>query len=279
MGKKNNIQWAAVLYKETPGWLREVNKQKGYINSDYQSVQFLWAEEHLGMCNMLNLQQEKTTLVPIVSLKNRNQRSPKVIWQESQKLLAITQIPGLNLPGGGYLMVWGMFPRHTLGPLIPVSSYLYTITAHSNGTTSGTIKHHDTNVLTNWFRELDNDNEFNISSDLLSPRIWIRWNTFQEAAEWEIHSMKERLKKLQELCDAIMSTCNRVSKECLQYLVESMPWRTEALLTAKEGPSIAFLIKCIVYNQVILHRYCWHAHSKCTDFFSHFSTLNLNCTF
>jgi len=55
------------------------------------------------------------------------------------------------------------------------------------------------------------------SSDL-SPieNLW-------DVVEQEIHIMDEQLTNLQQLCDAIMSVWTKISEECFQHLVESMP--------------------------------------------------------
>ncbi len=42
---------------------------------------------------------------------------------------------------------------------------------------------------------------------------------------------------LQQLCNAIMSIWTKISEECFQDLVESMPWRIKAILKAKVGPT------------------------------------------
>ncbi len=42
---------------------------------------------------------------------------------------------------------------------------------------------------------------------------------------------------LQQLCDAIMSIWTKISEECFQHLVESMPRRIKAVLKAKGGPT------------------------------------------
>ncbi len=42
---------------------------------------------------------------------------------------------------------------------------------------------------------------------------------------------------LQQLCDAIMSIWSKISEECFQHLVESMPQRIKAVLKAKAGPT------------------------------------------
>ncbi len=51
---------------------------------------------------------------------------------------------------------------------------------------------------------------------------------------------------LQRLCDAIMTIWTKVSEECFQHLVESMPRRIKTVLKAKVGPtrySKVYLIK------------------------------------
>ncbi len=42
---------------------------------------------------------------------------------------------------------------------------------------------------------------------------------------------------LQQLCDAIMSIWTKISEECFQHLVESMPQIIKAVLKAKGGPT------------------------------------------
>lgn len=52
------------------------------------------------------------------------------------------------------------------------------------------------------------------SNGLHSKQIWI-----QKSTQQEIHIMDLKLRNLQHLYDAIMSTWTRVSEECLQHLV------------------------------------------------------------
>ncbi len=42
---------------------------------------------------------------------------------------------------------------------------------------------------------------------------------------------------LQQLCDAFMTILTKVSEECFQHLVESMPRRINTVLQAKWGPT------------------------------------------
>jgi len=51
---------------------------------------------------------------------------------------------------------------------------------------------------------------------------------------------------LQQLRNALMTIWTKISEECFQHFVESMPWRIKAVLKAKEvqpGTSKVYLIK------------------------------------
>ncbi len=91
--------------------------------------------------------------------------------------------------------------------------------------------YHKTQIISDWF--LEHDNEFNLlkwppQSPELNPieHIW-------DVVEWEIRIIDVQLKNLQELRDAIMSIWTKISEECFQHLVESMPRRSKAVLKAK----------------------------------------------
>ncbi len=58
-----------------------------------------------------------------------------------------------------------------------------------------------------------------------------------DVVEREIHIMDVLPTNLQQLRDAIMPMWNKISEECFQHLVESMPWRIKAVLKAKGGPT------------------------------------------
>ncbi len=53
-----------------------------------------------------------------------------------------------------------------------------------------------------------------------------------DVVEREIHIMDVQPTNLQQLCDAIISICTKISEECFQNLVESMPRRIKAVLKA-----------------------------------------------
>ncbi len=55
--------------------------------------------------------------------------------------------------------------------------------------------------------------------------------------EREIRIMDVQPTNLQKLCDAIISIWTKISEECFQHLVESMPQRIKAVLKAKAGPT------------------------------------------
>ncbi len=62
----------------------------------------------------------------------------------------------------------------------------------------------------------------------------------------EIHIMDVQPTNLQHLRDVIMSIWTKISEECFQHLVESMPRRIKAVLKAKgvqSGTSKVHLIK------------------------------------
>ena len=121
--------------------------------------------------------------------------------------------------GGGGVMMWGMFFWHALGPSISINDSL-NATAHLSivadhvrpfmaqsthllMATSSMIMHHvkKAKVISNWFHE----------HDILLEHLW-------DVVEWEICSMNVQLTNLQKLCDAIMSTWDRISKECFNVL-------------------------------------------------------------
>ncbi len=104
---------------------------------------------------------------------------------------------------------------------------------------------HKAQIISDWF--LEHDNEFTLlkcppQSPDLNPieHLW-------HVVEREIHIMDVQLTKLQQLCDAIVSIWTKISEDCFHHLVESMPWRIQAVLDAKgvqPGTSKVYLIKC-----------------------------------
>ncbi len=63
---------------------------------------------------------------------------------------------------------------------------------------------------------------------------------------------------LQQLCDAIVSIWTKISEQCFQHLVESMPRRFKTVLKAKgvqPGTSKVYLIKWPVSVYIYIYIY------------------------
>ncbi len=92
---------------------------------------------------------------------------------------------------------------------------------------------HKAQIISDWF--LEHDNEFTLLKwSSQSPDL----NPIEhlcDVVEREILIMDVQPTNLQQLCDAIMSIWTKISEECFQHLVESMPRRIKAVLKAKEG--------------------------------------------
>ncbi len=95
---------------------------------------------------------------------------------------------------------------------------------------------HKAQIISDWF--LEHDNEFTLlkwppQSPDLNPieHLW-------DVVEREFRIMDVKLTNLQQLRDAIMSIWTKISEECLQHLVESMPQRIKSVLKAKGGPTL-----------------------------------------
>ncbi len=153
---------------------------------------------------------------------------------------------------GGGVMVWGIFSLHTLCPLVPIGhclndkAYLSIVADHVHPFMT-TVYHllmyfqqdnapcHKAQLISDWF--LEHDSEFTLlkwppQSPDLNPieHLW-------DVVEWEIHIMDVQPTNLQQLCEALMSIWTKISEECFQHLVKSMPQRIKAVLKAKVFPT------------------------------------------
>uniref|UniRef100_A0A673HQB6 Transposase Tc1-like domain-containing protein n=1 Tax=Sinocyclocheilus rhinocerous TaxID=307959 RepID=A0A673HQB6_9TELE len=177
------------------------------------------------------------------------------IWRKEHEsmdpscLVSMVQAGG----GGGGVMVWGIFSWHTLGPLVPIehhlnaTAYLSIVADHVHPfmttvypSSDGYFQQdnapcHKAQIISDWF--LEHDNEFTLlrwppQSPDLNPieHLW-------DMVEREILIMDVQPTNLQQLRDAIMSIWTKISEECFQHLVESMPRRIKAVLKAKGGPT------------------------------------------
>ncbi len=151
--------------------------------------------------------------------------------------------------GGGGVMVWGIFSWHTLGPLVPIehrlnaTAYLSIVADHVHPfmttvyqSSDGYFQQdnapcHKAQIISDWF--LEHDNEFTLLK-------WPDLNPIQhlwDVVEREICIIDVQLTNLQQLRDAIMSIWTKISEECFQHLVESMPRIIKAVLKAKGDPT------------------------------------------
>ncbi len=152
-----------------------------------------------------------------------------------------------TVQAGGGVMVWGIFSWHTFGPLStnwalfkchrlseyccwPCPPFMTTVYLYSCDYLC-----HKSQIISDWF--LEHDNEFTLlkwppQSPDLNPieHIW-------DVVEQQICIMDVQPTNLQQLRDAIMSIWTKISEECSQQLVESMPRRIKVILKAKGGPT------------------------------------------
>ncbi len=169
------------------------------------------------------------------------------IWRKEHESMDPSCLVSTVQAGGGDVMVWGIFSWHTLGLLVPIvhclhaTAYLLLMTmsiplwlqcTHLLMATSSRIMHrHKAQIISDWF--LEHDNEFTLlkwppQSPDLNPieHLW-------DVVEREIRNMDVQPTNLQQLRDAIISIWTKISEECFQHLVESMPRR----IKAKGGPT------------------------------------------
>ncbi len=114
---------------------------------------------------------------------------------------------------------------------------------------------HKAQIISDWF--LEHDNEFTLlkcppQSPDLNPieHLW-------DVEEREINIMDVQTTNLQQLRDAIMSIWTKISEDCFQHLVKSMPRRIKAVLKAKgvqPGTSQVYLIKWPVSVYILLFK-------------------------
>ncbi len=152
---------------------------------------------------------------------------------------------------GGGVMVSGIFSWQTLNPLVPIehhliaTAYLSIVADHvhpfmttvypSSDATSSRIMHHVTKLKSSQTGFLNMTMSSLYSNDLHSHQISIQIEHLWDVVDWMIHIMDVQLTNLQQLRDAIMSIWTKISEECFQHLVESMPRRIKAVLKAKVG--------------------------------------------
>ncbi len=165
------------------------------------------------------------------------------IWHKEHESMDPSGLVSTVQTSGG-VMVHGIFSRHTLGPLVPIEHclnttaylsivadrvlpFMTTVYTSSDGYfQQDNAPCHKVQIISDWF--LEHDNEFTLlkwppQSPDPNP-IEHRWYV----VEREIWIMDVQPTNLQQLRDAIMSIWSKISEECFQHLVESMPRRMKA---------------------------------------------------
>ncbi len=129
---------------------------------------------------------------------------------------------------------WASFKRLSI-VADHVHPFMTTVYPSSDATSSRIMHRHKAQIISDWF--LEHDNEFTLlkcppQSPDLNPieHLW-------DVVEREIHIMNVQPTNLQQLRDAIMSKWTKISEECFQHLVESMPRRIKTVLKTKAGPT------------------------------------------
>ncbi len=164
------------------------------------------------------------------------------IWRKEHESMDLS-LPCLNgQAAGGGVMVWGdifLVPiDHRLNATVYLSivadhvhPFMTTVYPSSDATSSRIMHRHKAQIISDWF--LEHDNEF----------------TFTQMASTVTRSQSNRASlgccgtrdshhgcaadNLQQLCDAIMTIWTKISEECFQHLVESMPRRIRTVLKTK----------------------------------------------
>ncbi len=129
---------------------------------------------------------------------------------------------------------------------------------------------HKAQIIADWF--LEHDNEFTLLKWPPQPPDLNTIEHLWDVVEWEIHIMDVQPTNLLQLQDDIMSIWTKISEECFQNLVESMPQRIKAVLKAKwvqPGTSKVDLIKWPVnvytYIYIYIYIYIYSGYGKYSD--------------
>ncbi len=151
------------------------------------------------------------------------------IWYKEHESMDPSCHVSMVQAGGGGVMVWGIFYWHTLSPLVPIehclnaTAYLSIVADHVHPfmitvypSSDGYFQQdnapcHKAQIISDWF--LEHDNELTL----------LKWPPFGQHLQREIRIMNVRPANLQQLHDIIMSIRTKISEECFQHLVESMP--------------------------------------------------------
>ncbi len=215
----------------------------------------------------------RTTISYFICLQRMVRNRENIQWAAVVWMKIVSTVQA----AGGGVMVWGIYSWHTLGPLVPIEhclndkAYLSNVVDHVHPfmttvypSSDGYFQQdnapcHKAQIISDWF--LEHENEFTLlkwppQSPDLNPieHLW-------DVVEREIRIMDVQPTNLQQLRDAILSTWTKISEECFQHLVKSMPqelrqfWRQNGV---QPGTSKVHLIKwpvnVYVYIQVHLRK-------------------------
>ncbi len=241
------------------GTTRQTLKQMGYSSRRPHRVPLLSAKNRKRRIQFIQDHQNLT----IEDLKNvawsdesrfllQHSDGRVRIWCKEHESMDPSCLVSTVQAGGG-VMVWGYFFWHTLGLFVPIEhrvnarAYLSIVADHVHPfvttvypSSDGYFQQdnapcHKAQIISDWF--LEHDNEFTLLkwpplSPDLNPieHLW-------DVVEREILIMDVQPTNLQQLRDAIMSIWTKISEECFQHLVESMPRRTKTVLKTKAGPT------------------------------------------
>ncbi len=159
------------------------------------------------------------------------------IWRKKHETMDSSCLVSTVQASG--VMMWGISSLHTLGPLVPIEHrlnttpylsivadhvlpFMTTVYTSSDGYfQQDNAPCHKAQIISDWF--LEHDNEFTLlkwppQSPDLNPIEHLL-----DVVEREICIMDVQPTNLQTLRDAIMSKWTKISVECFQHLVKSMP--------------------------------------------------------
>ncbi len=173
------------------------------------------------------------------------------IWRKEHERMNPSCLVSTFQADGGGVTVWWIFSWHTLYQmsiietpqppwvlLLIMSISLWLQWLHFQ---QDKAPCHKAQIISDWF--LEHENEFTLlkwppQSPDLNPIEHL-----QDVVEREIHIMDVQPTNLQQLCDAIVSIWTKISEECFQHLVESMPRRIKGSSEGKSG-SNPVLARC-----------------------------------
>ncbi len=272
--KRENIQWAAVVWTKMPCWCQrrmgrdDIKATVTQITTCYIQDMQNTISEHTTRRTLkqMGYSSRKPHWLSLLSAKNRKRRKQ---FAQAHQNWTIEDWKTFLLWHSGRVRIWrkehesmdasclvSMVQRYFLGTLWALSTnwalfkchslpeyccwpcpylYDYSVPIFWCYFQQHNAPYHKAQIISDWF--LEHDNEL----------IWLKWppqspdlnpkKHHWDVVEREIHIMDEQPTNLQLLRDAIMSIWTKISEECFQNLVKSMPWRIKAVLKAKGGPN------------------------------------------